>query len=201
VARKAGSTKEETKGRLIDAAARIFADNGYEGTRVSEIARTAGLTTGAIYAHYENKAELLCEAIRSYGTDALSELLASERGVSLPDALETVGRIIPYEEMAEESLLVEAILASRRDPEVASFLSGEILRREGFMARLVRAAQNTGDVDEALPADAIARLVTQIALGSLVIKALDLVPPAQKDWSVVIHRLVELLEPEESHGN
>ena len=39
---------DETRAALLAAAAEVFAEKGYEGARVAEIARRAGLTTGAI---------------------------------------------------------------------------------------------------------------------------------------------------------
>ena len=45
------------------AAAEVFAERGYDGAGVQEIARRAGLTTGAIYSRFSGKAELLRDAI------------------------------------------------------------------------------------------------------------------------------------------
>ena len=44
---------------LIKAAAEVFAERGYAGAGVAEIARRAGVTTGAIYSRYSGKSELL----------------------------------------------------------------------------------------------------------------------------------------------
>src|SRR4051794_9338462 len=71
VGRRPGGTTVDTKEQLLDAAARVIAARGYEGARVSEIAAEAGLSTGAIYAHYEGKADLLCAAINRRGPDAV----------------------------------------------------------------------------------------------------------------------------------
>ena len=65
VGRIAGMTAEETRSRLIEAASRSFAERGYDGTRIAEIAREAGLSSGAIYAHYRSKAELLLAALQA----------------------------------------------------------------------------------------------------------------------------------------
>ena len=46
------------------AAAEVFAEKGYEGAGVAEIARRAGFTTGAIYSRFAGKADLLAEAIK-----------------------------------------------------------------------------------------------------------------------------------------
>ncbi len=54
---------ENTRQRLLDAATDVFLEKGYEGTRVAEIARRAGLTTGAIYGNFESKADLLTAAL------------------------------------------------------------------------------------------------------------------------------------------
>ena len=54
-----------TRAALIELAAEMFATNGYLQTSIRDIAREASLTTGAIYGHFRNKAELLAEAISS----------------------------------------------------------------------------------------------------------------------------------------
>ncbi len=67
MARRPGGTTLDTKEQLLAAAARVVAARGYEGARVSEIAAEAGLSTGAIYAHYSGKADLLSASITSRG--------------------------------------------------------------------------------------------------------------------------------------
>src|SRR5688572_13508544 len=70
---------DETRTRLIDAAATVFAEKGYDRAGVQEISRRAGLTTGAIYGRFAGKAELLQAAIDSRTTDELDELFSSHR--------------------------------------------------------------------------------------------------------------------------
>lgn len=58
----ARKTKEEalaTRGQLLDAAARLFCEQGVSGTSLHEIAEAAGLTRGAVYWHFDNKGDLL----------------------------------------------------------------------------------------------------------------------------------------------
>ncbi len=54
----------ETRQRLLAAAAAVFAERGYDGTRVADIASAAGVSNGALYAHFGSKAELLVAALR-----------------------------------------------------------------------------------------------------------------------------------------
>ncbi|HEU5218531.1 MAG TPA: helix-turn-helix domain-containing protein [Gemmatimonadales bacterium] len=49
---------EETAAALVRAAAALFVRRGYEETQLSEIARRARVTTGAIYHHFEDKKAL-----------------------------------------------------------------------------------------------------------------------------------------------
>jgi TetR/AcrR family acrAB operon transcriptional repressor len=54
-------TKEQadaTRAELRDAALEVFAERGYAAARLGEIAERAGVTTGALYHHYADKAEL-----------------------------------------------------------------------------------------------------------------------------------------------
>ena len=61
--RIAGVTAAETRERLLQAAADVFAERGYDGTRVADIATAAGVSNGALYAHFPSKADLLVDAL------------------------------------------------------------------------------------------------------------------------------------------
>ncbi|MBV7335163.1 TetR/AcrR family transcriptional regulator [Chloroflexi bacterium TSY] len=54
----AGSENEERKQRILDAAAELFIHYGYDKTTVSDVARAAGVSKGAIYLHFKSKDEL-----------------------------------------------------------------------------------------------------------------------------------------------
>src|ERR1700731_3379343 len=56
MARPKGSTSNARQ-RLIEAAGRGFRTGGFGGTGVDGLAKEAGLTSGAFYAHFESKAE------------------------------------------------------------------------------------------------------------------------------------------------
>ena len=61
---------DEIRAKLIDAAAQVFAEEGYSGARVQSIAERAGLTTGAMYNRFSGKSELLLEALAARGIEA-----------------------------------------------------------------------------------------------------------------------------------
>ena len=85
-------TSDATRDRLLDAAAAVFAEKGYDRAGVQEIARRAGLTTGAIYGRFTGKADLLQAAIESHTNDELDDLFAQHRfDGHASDILRTVG--------------------------------------------------------------------------------------------------------------
>ena len=78
VGRIAGVTAAETRERLLQAAADVFARRGYDGTRVADIAAAAGVSHGALYAHFGSKAELMVAALRTHGRKILAEQFAAD---------------------------------------------------------------------------------------------------------------------------
>src|SRR5690242_16936455 len=51
-----------TRERLLAAAEKVFADKGYEGARITEIAEAAGCSVGAVYFRFKDK-DALFQAI------------------------------------------------------------------------------------------------------------------------------------------
>jgi AcrR family transcriptional regulator len=58
----------DTRRRLLDAAVPVFAQDGYEGATLDEIAAAAGLTKGAVYWHFEAKRELFGALLQQYAS-------------------------------------------------------------------------------------------------------------------------------------
>src|SRR5262245_542209 len=119
VGRIAGVTAAETRERLLHAAADVFAKRGYDGTRVADIARAAGVSNGALYAHFGAKAELLGAALRTHGPQVLAEQFAADPDQPITELLLTIGRALPRRRDAFGYLVVEAMVAARRDEDLA----------------------------------------------------------------------------------
>src|SRR3954468_12068142 len=68
--------REETRRELVDAAMRVFAQRGFHGASLEQIAREAGYTTGAIYWHFAGKDELFLAAFDAYAATRVGELAA-----------------------------------------------------------------------------------------------------------------------------
>ncbi len=59
MARRTKEEALETRNNIIDAAVRVIAEQGVANASLSDIAKEAGVTRGAIYWHFANKADLL----------------------------------------------------------------------------------------------------------------------------------------------
>lgn len=68
--------KQETRERILRAAARQFREHGFAEAGVAAIMKEAELTHGGFYAHFRSKDELIAEVIRS-GFDRVSERFES----------------------------------------------------------------------------------------------------------------------------
>jgi TetR/AcrR family transcriptional repressor of nem operon len=69
---------------LIRAASKLFRERGIDGVGVAEISKEAGLTHGALYAHFRSKEELALEAL-SYGLDQANSRMYSATSDGMPD--------------------------------------------------------------------------------------------------------------------
>jgi AcrR family transcriptional regulator len=198
------TAEPSTRDRLIAAAIEVFAQQGYEGARLQDIARAAGLTTGAVYANYRGKAELLFDAIGARAGVELDGLLRATPDVGARTLLERLGDRLPEPRDAGPSLLVDAIAAARRDEELASLLRARLETREAMVAGIIGRAQSDGGLDASMSTDAFARFATMLATGALVFRGLGIAQPDPAEWHALIARLLDALapdpaSPEETH--
>ena len=54
-----------TKEKIMDAALTLFAENGYDGTSVEQIANIVGIKAPSLYKHYKGKEDILNALIDS----------------------------------------------------------------------------------------------------------------------------------------
>ena len=192
--RIAGVTAEQTRERLLLAAADVFARRGYDGTRVADIAAEADVSSGALYAHFGSKAELLVAALRAHGRRLLAEALAAEPGRPVTDLLLRIGRRLPRRPDARGYLIVEALVAARRDDDVAGPMRDYVGERADRLAELVRAAQDGGELDPSLSPGALAHFCLLLAMGSALVTP-DLHAVSEEEWAALLTRVIAGLAP------
>jgi AcrR family transcriptional regulator len=192
--RIAGVAAAQTRDRLLRAAADVFAERGFEGTRVAEIASAAGVSNGALYAHFESKADLLVEAVRTHGRRLLAELFAADPDRPITDLLLEIGRGLVHRRDDCGYLVIEALVAARRDPGVAAHMRGYVSERADWLSGLVRAAQAGGELDHELSPNALAHFCLLIAMGSAIVTP-DLHAVGDQEWAALLSRVMSGLAP------
>lgn len=115
-----GPAPDTTRQRLLDAATEVFLEKGYDGTRVAEIAKRAGLTTGAIYGNFDGKADLLTSALAA-GCSTQHRLFLDVLALAPRD--ETAQRAVDSALRAAETEIAEIV----KDRGVDSDVSPEAL--------------------------------------------------------------------------
>lgn len=182
--------------KLVAAAAEVFAEKGYDGAGVAEIARRAGYTTGAIYGRFSGKAELLLAAIEAHSDSELDRLFNEHNFEGkVTDILTTVGSHLVTDDLGpNNALLLEAFVASRRDPEMRQRMREALDLRGDRLADLVTEAQATGAIDPALDTEAVVRFCHALGFGFLLFRAVELDLPDPGPWEDLIARLVDALD-------
>ncbi|MGW5700933.1 TetR/AcrR family transcriptional regulator [Amycolatopsis japonica] len=74
-------SREQTRQRLLAAAAELFSERGVNGTSVEQIAERAGFTRGAFYGNFDGKHELVVELLRRRTQREAEEVAALRDGV------------------------------------------------------------------------------------------------------------------------
>lgn len=110
---------ENTKNRILEMALVMFAENGYRGTNLRDLAAALDLSKSALYKHYESK-----EAIWNALLDKMEAYYAAHFG--------SMGNLPPTPQSTEElvALTMRLIRFTLRDPQIQ--LTRKLLLTEQF---------------------------------------------------------------------
>jgi TetR/AcrR family transcriptional regulator, acrAB operon repressor len=174
MARRTKVEARVTRERLLDAAEHIFCERGVTRTSLSEVATAAGMTRGAVYWHFKDKADLfraMCERatlpldamFERAGEAALADPLGTLRALSI-GALQNLARDPRSQKVFEivfhKSELVDELadLATAHRQERCACLA----QIEDIMRRSVDAAQLPADLDPVLATQGLHALMVGI---------------------------------------
>lgn len=168
--------RARTRERLLEAAVGLFAERGFEGSSVEDIARAAGFTKGAVYSNFRTKEELFL-AVFEAQTDQLL--------TTLREAVETVdpGQL----EKRDDGLL--ATVFARLFPKARQWYLVNIefqlfaIRRQGFsaayaamrrrfrsrMAEVLEQALARADCRPVMPSEQLVEIIVPVYLNSLAV--------------------------------
>jgi len=149
---------QRTRGQIIDAARRLFAQHGFAKTTVEAIAREAGVSSQTVYASVGSKRGIVLALLDRMEVEGGNEELRRELGSS-KDPKRQLRAIVRFNRRLFErgQDVLKVVMSAEADPDVEAFgTAGEARRREG-QARWVRAWAEGGvlrpDLDEGEAAD------------------------------------------------
>ena len=166
---------EDKARQILQAAVRVFARQGYESSRVGDIAREAGVAYGLVY-HYFGSKEAVLEAVfrDQWGRLLTAMTLAVEKGATAPEQLALLVKIVLRAWREDPDLVRLVVREITRNPHVQDELD-EIGQAFALFERVVTRGQAEGtfrpDVDGRLAAwivyGALEEVLTGWVLGQL----------------------------------
>jgi AcrR family transcriptional regulator len=185
---------EETRGRILQAAMRLFADAGYDATGVAEICERAGLSKGAFYHHFPSKQAVFLELLDQWLASLDKDFIAAVPvgGVAVPEAfLDMARRAREVFTIADGrlSIFLEFWAQARKDPEIWTRTVAPFRRYRDLFAGVIRRGIDEGSF-RAVDADLAAGALVSLAVGVILQGVVD---PNGAKWDEVLVSSVELL--------
>jgi len=182
-----------TRTALVDLAAELFAEQGYLQTSIRDVARRGAVTTGAIYGHFRNKADLLVEAIN---TRVSEELEAQSMGLGdEQDHVETLTRLAQDfpKRRRLRALIVQGAAAAHTDEETRRGLREEQLSHINSWIEGYEQHRDRLGIDPSVDIQAavIYTWATEVGLG--VLEAVGIEPKSRKGWADIHNRMARSL--------
>lgn len=172
--------RTDTRQRILDISARLFACHGYAGTSIRDIAQELGVTKAALYYHFDSKEAILTEML-AHPVQQIRAVLEVDRDLGTPEARRAfLGDII--------GALVDCdqdTVAVFKDPLVAPLVNQDLTVAgvtEQISMRLAAALSEVADPTEAKP-EHVLRAVAAVAAGHEAIHAWHSIYPERLSWS------------------
>lgn len=164
--------KQARPAEILDAALLVFAEKGYSGARMDDIARRAGVTKGTIYLYFENKEAMFKTLVReSIGatlasvTDGVRAFQGSAKDL-LRFALNAMGHLLTT---SDRVVLPKIIIAeSGNFPELARFYRDEIIAKGlALMSGLIERGIAQGEFRKVPVEHAVRLCIAPVLLGAI----------------------------------
>jgi AcrR family transcriptional regulator len=184
---------ETTRATLLDVAAEAFEQEGYGATSVRDLAERSDLTTGAIYAHFRGKANLLAEAVKLRLNRDLEDYGRRRYGhATLADWLARNFRDYRHRR-AMRVLLLEGAAAARTDEQARDLLHDLLAAKQAEWAAIYREIWAVEALDPEVDPAAFMELLWAAELGFGVLEAYGIEPPKPSVLSRTVGRMVRAL--------
>jgi AcrR family transcriptional regulator/RimJ/RimL family protein N-acetyltransferase len=186
--------------RILDAAEQVFADHGYEGTRVGMIADAAGVSTNTVRRLTGDRAELFAQVMATRVTSNAAERIAA--AVRNPESLpplaalvQAADEVFTSPERSWEVLELEAITRAHRDDTLRQIELARIERRWDNAMAVIRQVRDAGGLDPDVDLDALTHLAVALSVGLAMIDPVVPKRPRAEDWDALVTRIATAVTP------
>lgn len=155
--------------RLIDAAAALFAENGFDATSVDSVAPRAGVSKATIYTRYDDKAQLFAAVVRRQISELFENLDFDATEGDATEVLLEVGRhALELVNRPETTAIYRMVISQTpRFPKLGSLMDREGFQRgQSGIAHLLHKLSERGEV-EIDDFDMAAELFLSLVIGRL----------------------------------
>ena len=136
---------EVRRERLVEAATQVFAERGYEGARVEQIADVADVSPGLLYRHFEGKQELYTEILQHANRELMAHLTAAA-APDLPSAERVRRGLDAFFTFVENHRdLWQMLMKDVLEPEIAEIQAGVMTSSVKIIAVLAAQDYDRGD--------------------------------------------------------
>jgi AcrR family transcriptional regulator len=182
---------EETRTRIMDAAIKLFSNNGYNKASVEDICTEAGISKGAFYHHFKSKQELFLALLDSW-LQAIDNAIETSKDMSAPETFKQMTTAFPYIfGTAGEGLpmFLEFWLQASRDKKIWNASIAPYRRYHKYFTSLIKKGVDEGSFVEVDP-ELASRMIVSTAMGLLLQSLLD---PKGANWENVARDSTTLL--------
>lgn len=191
-----GSEKARaTRAALVKVAAELFAEKGYVETSIRDITRRGAVTSGAVYGHFRNKADLLAEAINLCMAEELESRSVELLG-GTPDYISTLTRLAAEYALRKRlrALLVQGAAAAQTDEEARTELREEQeAHLQGWLEGYERERDGLG-IHPSVDMEAALLFTWAVELGLGVLECLGIEPTSTQGWADTHNRFARSLQ-------
>lgn len=199
--RRAGT--DHTTKRLLDVAVQVFAENGYDAARVNDIARRAGVTTGAVYARWHHKSDLMVAALEHRFDQMLPEHILKRSGedtMRAPEMIAMLGATMLVNDDVRD-VMVHAFGAARNNEAIRDCLQRYLREEADQVHALIELMKDSGFCDPDVSTAALSLLCHSVGIGShlLITAGLDDKHiPSPEEWSALVWRFIDALKADDN---
>jgi AcrR family transcriptional regulator len=197
-------TRKDSRKALVDAALDIILKDGVDSLRIEDVCERVGVTKGSLYWHFNDRDGLIREALLEQLRRISDEQLATMNDAitSATSADDYLSRIVgalanPFDESEVEQRWkrLELIVATRNDPALSQVMSEVQRRQQKFMAEAMERAAENGLLRRDVDPQAVAAVLSAVALGSINLSLLDSDGPSPEAWTNLMLLFISLLFP------